>query len=78
VAQGGWHDPPLCGYNVCMDKETMNDKQIIFLREQLQETLCCWRDANDLPDHVDEELCDIVLQCFIEADECDSVETVPA
>lgn len=60
-----------------MAKNHMNESQLVFLREQLQESLCCWRDANDLPEHVDEELCDLVLACFIEAAEEDSVGTVP-
>ena len=60
-----------------MRNNSMNESQLVFLREQLQETLCCWRDANDLPEHVDEELCDLVLACFIEAAEEDSVGTVP-
>jgi len=46
---------------------TMTEAQLIYLREQLQEDLCAWRDVNDLPEFVDEELCDIVLNCFIEA-----------
>jgi len=57
--------------------DSMNETQLTFLREQLQESLCCWREVNDLPEFVDEELCDLVLACFIEAGECDSVETVP-
>ena len=47
----------------------MNETQLIHLREQLQEDLCAWRDVNDLPEFVDEELCDIVLDCFIKAAE---------
>ena len=60
-----------------MRNKSMNESQLIFLREQLQETLCCWREVNDLPDHADEELCDLVLACFIEAADEDSVGTVP-
>lgn len=45
----------------------MNEKQLIRLREQLQEDLICWREGNDLPDHQDEVLCDIVLNAFIDA-----------
>ena len=48
-----------------MANNPMNESQLVFLREQLQETLCCWRDANDLPEHVDEELCDLVLACSL-------------
>ena len=57
---------------------TMNESQLKFFREQLQESLCCWRDANDLPEFMDEDLCDIVVGCFVDAEyhECDSVETV--
>ena len=50
----------------------MNETQLTFLREQLQESLCCWREVNDLPEFVDEELCDLVLACFIEAGELTS------
>ena len=60
-----------------MRNKSMNESQLVFLREQLQETLCCWREVNDLPEHVDEELCDLVLACFIEAAGEDSVGTVP-
>jgi len=49
----------------------MNETQLTFLREQLQESLCCWREVNDLPEFVDEELCDLVLGCFIEAGSLD-------
>ena len=57
----------------------MNETQLTFLREQLQESLCCWREVNDLPEFVDEELCDLVLGCFVDAEYHgrDSVETVP-
>ena len=46
----------------------MTEKQLILLREQLQEDLVCWREANDLPDHQDEVLCDIVLNAFIDVE----------
>ena len=60
-----------------MRNNSMNETQLTFLREELQESLCCWREVNDLPEHVDEELCDLVLACFIEAASEDSVGTVP-
>jgi hypothetical protein len=46
----------------------MTEQQLIFLREQLQEDLCSWAEVNDLPDFVQSDLCDIVLNCFIEAE----------
>jgi len=52
----------------------MNEKQLIFLREQLQENLICWREGNDLPDHQDEVLCDIVLNAFIDAELIDQFD----
>ncbi len=42
----------------------MSEADILSLREQLQEDLMCWRDVNDLPEFVDEELCDIVIHAF--------------
>ena len=42
----------------------MTETDILSLREQLQEDLMCWRDVNDLPVFVDEELCDIVVHAF--------------
>ena len=51
--------------------DRMNEKQLILLREQLQEDLLLWRAANDLPDHQDDVLCDIVLNAFIDAELAD-------
>ena len=42
----------------------MTDDDLFTLREQLQEDLMSWRDANELPDFVDEEFCDIVIRAF--------------
>ena len=42
----------------------MTDTDMLSLREQLQEDLMCWRDVNDLPEFVDEELCNIVVHAF--------------
>lgn len=42
----------------------MTEIDILSLREQLQEDLMCWWDVNDLPEFVDEELCDIVIHAF--------------
>ena len=46
----------------------MNDKTFIMLREQLCEDLMCWRESNDLPAFVDEELCDIVINAMMKAE----------
>lgn len=42
----------------------MTETDLLTLREQLQEDLMSWRDVNDLPEFVDEELCDIVVYAF--------------
>ena len=47
--------------------KAMTEQQLIFLREQLQEDLCSWAEVNDLPEFVQEDLCDIVVDCFVKA-----------
>jgi len=47
-----------------MSTTKMTETDLLTLREQLQEDLMSWRDVNDLPEFVDEELCDIVVYAF--------------
>jgi hypothetical protein len=64
LAQGGLRDAPPPYYITFVPEVSMTQTDILSLREQLQEDLMCWRDVNDLPEFVDEELCDIVIHAF--------------